>query len=71
MIGHRLCNPAGEIGVVWMKGQERFDRAKEILNVLGLGLFTAAGIGFLPLGVPVKRMCATAYNLLDSEQGVA
>ena len=33
-----------------MKGQERHDRPKEILDVLGLGLVTASGVGFLLLG---------------------
>lgn len=42
----------GEIGVTFVKTQERQDSTVEVLDVTGLGLVTAAGIGCLPLGVP-------------------
>ena len=33
-----------------MEGQERHDRPVEVLDVLGLGLLPASGVGFLLLG---------------------
>lgn len=41
----------GEIGVNIMKSQELQDRTVEVLDVLGLGLLSTAGVGFLLLGV--------------------
>ncbi len=34
-----------------MKAQERHYRPEEVLDIVGLGLVTAAVVGFLPLGV--------------------
>jgi hypothetical protein len=52
-----LCHGTGqalaEIGVTLMECQERQDRSVEIIDVLGLGLLTAAGGGFLLLGVAI------------------
>ena len=50
MIGDGPGHPLGEIGVVRMEGQERHDRPEEVLDVLGLGFFTAAGVGLFLLG---------------------
>ena len=38
-----------------MKGQERDHRPVEILDVLSLGLVTAAGVWFLLLGEPFRE----------------
>ena len=45
------CQPSGEVGVVGVESQKRHDRTKEVLDVLGLRLFTPASVGLLPLGV--------------------
>ena len=54
MVGHGPCQPVGKIGVVRMKSQERNHRPEEVLDVLGLGLVTAAGVGLLAPGVAVR-----------------
>ena len=50
MIGDGTGQPVGEVGVSGMEGQERHDRPVEVLDVLGLGLLTASGVGLLLLG---------------------
>ena len=50
VICHRTGQPVGEIGMCRMEGQERYDRSKEILDILDLGLLPASGVGFLLLG---------------------
>jgi hypothetical protein len=37
-----------------VEGQERHDRPVEVLDVLGLGLVTAAGVGLLAPGVALR-----------------
>src|SRR5207249_677038 len=39
-----------QAGVVGMEGEKRPDRPEEVLDVLGLGLLPASGVGFLLLG---------------------
>ena len=64
VIGHGLGQPVGEIGVIGMKGQERHDRPQEILDVLGLGLITASGVGFLLLGeASVDRSASSSARI--------
>ena len=50
MVGDGTGQPVGEIGVVGMEGQEIDHRSQEILDVLGLGLVSATGIGQLSFG---------------------
>src|SRR5262249_51198453 len=52
MIGDSTGQSVSEIGVILMKAQERHDRPVKVFDVLGVGLLTAAGIGFLLLGEP-------------------
>lgn len=47
MVGHDTGEPLGEIGMPGMEGQERQYRLEEILDVLGLSLVPASGIGLL------------------------
>ena len=54
VVGNRAGQPTGEIGVSGMKGQKLHHGSIEILDVFGLGLVTAAHIGFLPLGEPCR-----------------
>src|SRR5437762_1571912 len=49
MVGDGTGNPLGEISVISVKAQEPHDRPEEVFDVLGLGLFTASGIGFFLL----------------------
>ena len=51
MVRDGMGEPVSEVGVVLMKRQERQDCPEEVLDVLGLCLHTAAGVGFLLLGV--------------------
>jgi hypothetical protein len=48
------CHPRGKISVIRMKAQEHNNRPVEIFNVLGLGLVTAASVGFLLLGKTLR-----------------
>ena len=52
MGGDGLGQPVGEIGVCGVECQERHDRPVEVLDVLGLDLLPASGVGFLLLGEP-------------------
>src|SRR5207249_3581626 len=54
MVGHGPCQAVGKIGVLRMEPQERHHRSEEVLDVLDLGLVTAAGIGLLALGVTLR-----------------
>ena len=54
MVSDGLGEPIGEIGVVGVESQERPYRPQEVLDVPGLGLLTAAGVGFLALGVTIS-----------------
>jgi hypothetical protein len=47
-IGDGPCKLVGEFGVVGMKSQERQHRTEKVLDVLGLGLVKAVGVGYLP-----------------------
>jgi hypothetical protein len=49
VVGHGPCQAVGKLGVVRMKGKEGYHRPEEILDVLGPGLLTAAGIGLFLL----------------------
>jgi hypothetical protein len=49
MMGHDTGQLLGEIGVSGLKRQEFDHRPEEILDLLGLGLLTASGVGFLLL----------------------
>lgn len=46
MIGDRMSKMLSKIGIGRMEGQERQHGPVEILNVFGLGLVSASGIGF-------------------------
>lgn len=45
VIGDCTGQPLGEISVIFMKAEKRYNGPEEIFNVLGLGLASAAGIG--------------------------
>lgn len=49
MVCHGTGQPVGEISVFSMKTQEGDHRPKEILDVFGLGLLSASGVGLLLL----------------------
>jgi hypothetical protein len=49
------CHSVGKIGVTRMKGQERPHRPQEVLDVIGLGLVTASGVGLLLFGETLGR----------------
>jgi hypothetical protein len=47
-----------------MKAQERYHRSQEVFDVLSLGLVTAAGVGFFPLGEPsVARSASNSARM--------
>ncbi len=50
MIGHGSCQTVGKLGVVWMEGQIRHHRTKEVLDVFGLDLFTSLSSRLFPFG---------------------
>ena len=50
VIGDGSCHPVGEISVFLMKAQERDHGPQKVIHILGLGLSTSAGIGFLAFG---------------------
>ena len=52
MGGDGLRQSVGEVGVVGVECQEPDHRPVKILDVLGLGLFPASGVGFLLLCEP-------------------
>jgi hypothetical protein len=47
VVGHGPCQAVGKLGVARVKRQERHHRREEVLDVLGLGLVAAAGVGLL------------------------
>lgn len=51
MIGDGTGEPLAKISMVGMEVEERDDCTEEILDVLRLGVLTAAGIRFPPFGV--------------------
>jgi hypothetical protein len=51
VIGDSTGQAVGKIGVIRMKGQELDHRPQEVFDVIGLGVFTAFGIGIFPLCV--------------------
>jgi hypothetical protein len=51
MVSDGTGQAVGEIGVTFVKSQERHDRSVEILDVSRLGLVTASGVACLFLGV--------------------
>ena len=50
----QFLRKVGEMGVRRMEGQERQHRPVEVLDVLGLGLVTAAGVGLPAPGVALR-----------------
>jgi hypothetical protein len=62
VVGDGPCQPLGEAGVVWMESQERQDRTVEVLDVLGLGLVTAASLGCFALHMSRSRSLGVEFS---------
>jgi WD40 repeat protein len=50
VVGNGTGQPVGDVGVRRVEAEERDHRPVEVVDVLGLGLLPASGIGFLLLG---------------------
>ena len=67
VIGHRTGKPVGEVSVCRMEGQELQHRSVEVLDVFGLSLVPASGIGLFAFGVPLGGSLGFEFgtNLVD------